>query len=126
MKSKPLFIVLGVAAASVVAAYVALSRGGGATAVDRTGEPFAAGLEALAPALDRIELERGGRRIELRRAGDAWTVASSDGYPARFEQVKVLVSGLSTLKTEQRMTAKPERHAELGLAWPDAEGRGAR
>jgi len=125
MKSKTLAIVLGVAAASIAGAYLALSRGT-KTAEFQPGEVFLAELGAKSGSIDRIGLERGGKRIELVREGTAWKVATSDGYPARFEEIKGLVSGLAGLKGDQKMTARRERHGELALAWPDESGRGAR
>jgi hypothetical protein len=125
MKSKTLAIVLAVAAASVGGAYVALSRGT-RTAEFEPGAVFFADLGAKSGTVDRIELDRGGKRLELVRAGNQWTLATSDGYPARFEEIKGLVSGLAGLKGDQKMTARKERHAELALAWPDDAGRAAR
>lgn len=126
MKSKSTVLILAIAATSVAVAVFALSRGAGSDEIDRTGAPLLAELEPRSASLDRIELERGATRLELRRAGDGWTLASSDGYPARFEQVKALVSGLASLRLEQKMTALPDRHGDLGVAWPDAAGRAAR
>ena len=125
MKSKTLAIVLAVAAASVGGAYVALSRGT-RTAEFEPGAVFFADLGTKSGTVDRIELDRGGKRLELVRVGSQWTLATSDGYPARFEEIKGLVSGLAGLKGDQKMTARKERHAELALAWPDDAGRAAR
>ncbi|MFM7261952.1 MAG: DUF4340 domain-containing protein, partial [bacterium] len=129
MKSKTLVIVLAVAAASVGGAYIALSKGRSASELVR-GEPFLPTITDLAPKLVKIELMRGNDRRELRKVGDGWILVTSDGYPVRFEEVKGLVAGLSSLKTDDRMTAKKERHGELALAWtnetPDESGRGAR
>ena len=129
MKSKTLVIVLAVAAASVGGAYLALSRGRTASEIVR-GEPFLPSITEISPKLVKIELERGKDRRELRKDGETWTLVTSDGYPVRFEEVKGLVAGLASLKTDDRMTAKKERHGELGLAWtnetPDESGRGAR
>lgn len=125
MKTKTLAIVLGIAAASIGGAYIAISRGT-RTAEFEPGAVFFAELGARSGSVDRIELERSGRRLELARAGGQWTLVTSDGYPARFEEIKGLVSGLAGLKGDQKMTARKERHAELALAWPDDSGRGAR
>jgi len=138
MKSKTLVIVLAVAAASVGGAYFALSKGRSEWEKVVRGEPFLPSITDLAPKLVKIELMRGKDRRELRKDGDAWLLVTSDGYPVRFEEVKGLVAGLSSLKTDERMTAKKERHGELALAWtagttsettaetPDESGRGAR
>jgi len=125
MKTKTLGVVIGIAAVSIAGAYVALSRGT-KTAEFEPGGPFLEGFEAKAASIDRIELERGGKKLEVVREGGAWKLASSDGYPARFEEIKGLVSGLAGLKTDQKMTARKERHAELGLSWPEAVGKSAR
>ena len=125
MKSSTLAIVIAVAAASVGGAYFALSRGT-RTAEFEPGAVFFAELAARSGSVDRIELERGGKRLELVRDGNQWRLATSDGYPARFEEIKGLVSGLAGLKGDQKMTARSDRHGELALAWPDDSGRGAR
>ncbi|MCE2882187.1 MAG: DUF4340 domain-containing protein [Planctomycetaceae bacterium] len=121
MKHKALLAVVAVAAVAVGGAYVALSRGSGAGA-PQAGGPFLPEIAAKSAAIARIEIERGAGRIELVKEGDAWKLASSDGYPARFEEAKAIVSGLSTLKIDQKMTARKERHADLALAWPEAAG----
>ena len=130
MKSKTLVIVLAVAAASVGGAYLALSKGRSSWEKVVRGEPFLPTITDLAPKLVKIELMRGKDRRELRKIGETWTLVTSDGYPVRFEEVKGLVAGLSSLKTDDRMTAKKERYGELALAWtaetPDESGRGAR
>jgi hypothetical protein len=130
MKSKTLVIVLAVAAASVGGAYLALSKGRSSWERVVRGEPFLPSISDLAPKLVKIELMRGKDRRELRKDGETWTLVTSDGYPVRFEEVKGLVAGLSSLKTDERMTAKKERYGELALAWtnetPDESGRGAR
>jgi len=125
MKTQTLAIVLGVAAASIGGAYFAISRGT-KTAEFQPGDIFFADLAAKSGSVDRIELERSGKRIGLVREGTEWRLATSDGYPARFEDIKGLVSGLAGLKGDQKMTARKERHGELALAWPDESGRGAR
>lgn len=118
-------LILAASAACVGLAVFAVSRGT-KTAEIEPGGPFVSELGEKQASIDRIELSRGGDTLVLARAGDAWTLASRAGYPARFEEVKALISGLSSLKTDQKMTAKTERHDELALAWPDASGRAAK
>lgn len=134
MKSKQLAFIVALAAASVGGAYLALSKGRAGSSEIARGEPFLPQVAEVAPKLVKIELMRGKDRRELRKDGETWTLVTSDGYPVRFEEVKGLVAGLSSLKTDERMTAKKERHGELALAWtsettaetPDESGRGAR
>ncbi len=117
-------LILAASAACVGLAFFAVSRGTKTVEI-APGGPFVEGLDATQASIDRIEIRRGGKEVVLRRDGGTWVLASREGYPVRFEEVKALVSGLASLRTEQRMTAKPERHGELGLAWPDDSGRGA-
>jgi len=119
-----LALILSASAACVGLAVFAVSRGT-KTAEIEPGGPFVAGLVDAQSSIDRIEIRRGKAETVVVREGGAWKLASRDGYPARFEEVKGLVSGLASLKIDQKMTAKKERHGELALAWPDDSGRGA-
>ncbi len=125
MKSKSLVVVGAVAVTCVVAAYVALSRSETSSTIAR-GAPFLATLSDDAAAVKRIEIDRGGKRIEVAKVGDGWSLLSSGGYPVQFEEVKGLVAGLTALKIDDTMTALAERHDALGLAWPNDSGSGAR
>ena len=125
MKPTTLIVILGVVGASVGGAYLALAKRGATAGASQAGA-FVESLGARADAIDRIEIARGDRRVELAKSAGGWTLATGDGYPARFEEVKGLVAGIAALERDQRMTALPARHAELGLAWPDDEGRAAR
>jgi hypothetical protein len=117
-------LILAASAACVGLGVFAVTRGT-QTAEIEPGGPFVTGLDAAQASIDRIELARGGETLVLAREGAGWTVASRDGYPARFEEVKALISGLASLKIDQKMTARKERHGELALAWPDDSGRAA-
>ena len=117
-------LILAASAACVVLAVFAVTRGTQTSEIE-PGGPFATGLGDAQASIDRIEIARGSDTLVLAREGGGWTVASRDGYPARFEEVKALISGLASLKTDQKMTAKKERHGELALAWPDDSGRAA-
>ena len=127
-KHKTLVLILAASAACVAGAVFALRRDPMSMIV-AAGVPFLPTLAEKAASIDRAEIERGGKSLVLVRAGgdtDEWTLESRDGYPARLEELKAIVSGLAGMRIDQRMTALPERHGELGLSWPDAEGRAAR
>lgn len=127
-KHKTLVMILAASAACVAGAVFALRRDTMFT-VATDGAPLLPALSDKAASIDRAEIERGGRSVVLVRAPgsvDEWTLASRDGYPARLEELKAIVSGLAGMRIDQRMTALPERHGELGLAWPDADGRATR
>ncbi len=125
MKTKTLGVVFAVTALSIGGAYFAFNRGT-KTAEFVVGAPFFAELATKSGSIDRIVIERGEKRIELVRDSAVWKLASSDGYPARFEEIKSMVGGLAALKTDGKMTAQKDRLGELALAWPDSSGRAAR
>ncbi len=118
-------VVVGVAVVLVIGAGVLLKRGG---EPERGGslEPFVSTLADSIPRVATIEIARGDESVELVRVGDdqgAWTVASAGGYPVRIDAVREIVAGLQSLVIDEPLTAKRERHGDLGLAWPDASGR---
>ena len=79
-------------------------------------------LAAVASKINRIEVETASGVTQAQRVNGVWTLPSRDGFPAKEEALQSLVRGLIALKKSQRMTAMPDRHGELGLAWPDATG----
>lgn len=76
-------------------------------------------LTAFAPKIDAIEVQSGDSTLRLERGNNGWTIPSRNGYGAKAESVQELVRGLIALDADQQMTSKPERHHELGVAWPD-------
>jgi hypothetical protein len=117
--------VLVVAGAGVlVASAWFLAQGRGPSGERGRGSAVLPGLEQRAGEVAAIEVSRGTATVRLENRKDAgWTIATSDGYPARTELVRALVASLAGLTYEDKMTAKPERHKELALAWPDAEAK---
>ncbi len=107
---------------ALVAAAWFMVQGRGAVPERGRGEPVLPDLEAKAAQVGAVEVLRGNSTMQLERTPDGWVLASNDGYPARTELVRALVASLAALTLDERMTAKPERHAELGLAWPDEAG----
>ncbi len=116
-----------VGAAALVGVAFLMARGRGVTPERVRGSALVAGLESRAADIGAIELQRGNAKVRLeRQAGDRWIVATSDGYPARTELVRALLVSISGLTIDDRMTAKKDRHGELGLAWPDESGKSSR
>ncbi len=82
-------------------------------------DQYLGALEALAPRITAIEVQTGATVLRVERSGTGWVLASREGFAAGDEPIQELVRGLIALETTQKMTAKPERHHELGVAWPD-------
>lgn len=108
------------------AAWLAVQRGT-STDAPQAGSSFVPGLADRADEVAVIEAMRGNSTVRLERQADgSWIVVTSDGYPAMTEWVRGLVQSLGTLVLDEPMTTRPERHGELGLAWPDPTGRSRR
>ncbi len=116
--SKVLRILIAVVFIVVVVAV--LLRMSGPNSVDQTGiGDSMVNLAELAPKINAVEMENGSESIRAERGSNGWVVTSRDGFPAKPETIQEVVRGLISLKKSQRMTAKPDRHGELGVAWPD-------
>lgn len=79
-------------------------------------------IAAVAPRINAVEAQQGDMTIRVQRDATGWSVASRDGFPAKSQTIQDVVRGLILLQKSQRMTAKPQRHGDLDLAWPDSKG----
>ena len=117
-------ITVAVAAAALVGAAAWLSRSRDMTPERARGSAMLPNLESRAGEVGAVELLRGNATVRLDRTADGgWALAGNDGYPARGELVRAMLVSIAGLAVDDRMTAKRGRHGELGLAWPDAEGK---
>lgn len=115
---------IAVAAVALVGAAWFLASKRGATPERERGQPMLPGLEARAEEVGAVEVLRGSATVRLERQPDGtWAIATNDSYPARGELVRAMLVSLAGLTVDDRMTAKKDRHGELGLAWPDAAGK---
>lgn len=74
--------------------------------------------------LQRIELHRGGQKVELEYRDQQWVVANHDHYPAQRERVAALLHAVRGARIVEDKTDNAEHHARLGLD-PQAEGSNA-
>ena len=109
-----------IAAVFVIVVIAVLLRMAGPNSVDQTGiGDSMVNLVDLAPKINAVEMDNGSESIRAERGENGWVVTSRDGFPAKPETIQEVVRGLISLKKSQRMTAKPDRHGELAVAWPD-------
>ncbi|MSR28367.1 MAG: DUF4340 domain-containing protein [Phycisphaerales bacterium] len=111
-------LVMGLAVAAVVVAVAMRVMGPNKGDTAGLGEAVV-DLAQVAATINRVEVQRGTTAMVAQRGAGGWTLATRDGFPARESALQELVRGLISLRKSQRMTAMPERHSELGLAWPD-------
>lgn len=113
-------IIAAVCAIVVVAVVMRVSE---QSAGERVGSGDAlVALRENAAKIDRIEVSSGDKSALAQRSADGWTLASKQGFKANDTALQEVVRGLISLTKSQRMTAKPQRHAELGVNWPDPSG----
>jgi succinate dehydrogenase flavin-adding protein (antitoxin of CptAB toxin-antitoxin module) len=117
---------VGIVVAAIVLVGVAWfmsTRGGGASGVERSA--FLSTLKEDLSKVTRIEVVRGDESVALERSGEDWLLASAGGYPAKVDGVRSIMTGLVGLEIDEPLTAKRERHADIGLAWPDEKKQAA-
>jgi hypothetical protein len=115
---------IAVGALALVATAWTLSHARDMTPERERGSAALPGLEAKAADVAAVEVLRGNGTVRLERTpSGGWSLVTNDGYPARPELVRALLVSVAGLAVDDRMTAKKERHGELGLAWPDASGK---
>ena len=111
--------------AVLLAALAILGQRGSDTASiagDTAGQAFLPALGAALGDIERIEITGAGRErlVSLERAGDGWTVAEQDGYPAAAAEVNALLIALAEAKIVEEKTADSGFHARLGVEAIDA------
>lgn len=125
MKRGPTLVLLALAALLAVAAWLLLRPHNADQ--PQAGAMWLPDLAAKAESVAAVECLRGNATVRVERGADgAWVLASNEGYPVDAGLVKGLVVSLAALRADEPMTAKPERHAALGLAWPDTDARARR
>ncbi len=77
------------------------------------------GLEAK--DIEEVALTRKGETVQLKKAGDAWTLAAPVQGRAESQPVQDLLTSLATLRVEREIDATPAKPADFGLDAPAAE-----
>lgn len=118
MNAKTLKLLLVATLVVVAGAFAARRFGSSAGRAPELPEHIAAGLSDRLNDVAAIEIASKGKVLDLARKGDDWVVASSAGYPAKFEAVKQILVALADLKPRERKTADPSLYARIGLDEP--------
>jgi len=80
------------------------------------------GLATHLAQASRVELRRGQQGTTLIRQGEAWGIAEQQGYPARPERVREMLTGLTELRLMEERSADPALWPRLGVEDPAAAG----
>ena len=65
-----------------------------------------------------VEIKGYEQHVILSHLNNEWVIQSSDNFPAKTEQVKSLIIGLSELKIDSEKTKNPELYARLAVEGP--------
>ena len=85
---------------------------------DVTRTALYAGLLDKLNDVTRVELRSAKTQTSLKRAGEQWTVANRDNFPAEAAAVKRLLLGLADLQIVEAKTSLPASYGRIGVADP--------
>lgn len=97
-------------------AYVLHQQAG--QAVPPTLAPAFPGLAAELAGVEKVTLQSGKHLTTLQRAGDVWTVAEFDGFPADPAAVRRALYDMAGWQLVEPRTANPQLFSRLGLDQP--------
>ncbi|MCB9897004.1 MAG: DUF4340 domain-containing protein [Planctomycetes bacterium] len=102
----------------VLAIFAVMRHENAGAPAPEVGRPFLPELAAHVNDVATLTVRGADGDFVVRRADAGWTLDAWDGHPADFATVKAAITGLADLTLRAAMTAKPEKHAQLGLAEP--------
>lgn len=79
------------------------------------GEPLLAGVTPDTVTALAIT-DNNGRRVEFTKEGDTWTLAGTDGYPARADKITETLDKLTKITTDRLVTQTSGSHDRLQVA----------
>lgn len=120
MTRNSFLILLGATVLSVLAALAVLTFDRGGAAMAMSGERLLPDLDSKASDIARVVLRDDDEEMVIERRDGAYVDAAS-GYPVDTGVLQDLVGALALAEIAEAKTTDPARHAELGLAAPDAE-----
>lgn len=71
--------------------------------------------------IDEVAITRKGETIQLKKSGDAWSLASPVQGRAESQPVQDMLGSLAGLRVERELEPKPSQPADFGLETPAAE-----
>jgi hypothetical protein len=71
--------------------------------------------------IEEILVRKGDATLQLKKTGDAWSLAAPVAAPADRGAVEALATSLATLRMEREIDANPQKPADFGLAPPAVE-----
>jgi hypothetical protein len=119
MKPRFTLILVLLAGAAGLAAWLATPRPGGTPGGSPDDDRLAPALAQRGDEAGRIEITTGGRTLLLEKRDTGWVLPEHGAYPAEEGRVRSLVTTLSEMRKEEAKTGDPALHERLGVQWPD-------
>lgn len=117
MRVKPVILAVITAVLIVLAWKVSQDK---APQTDIARGPLFPGVLERLNDVSRVEIKSAQHALTLERRGEAWVLASKDGFPATFATVKRAILQVAGLVTVEPKTDRPESYARIGV--DDVEG----
>ncbi len=122
MNGRLLAILAGLAVAAVLAALAFRAGDAGDARWRAVGEPVFPGLAERIGDAAELAVEKDDHWLTLRRDGEIWRLAESDGYLADPAVVGRALLGLAEMSYVEPKTRRPELWFKLGLGVPGQGG----
>ena len=126
MKSWPRHVVVlgAITALAVVVAVILSMQQGEVTQVPFQSPSLAGGLKERLNDIVAIKVQTKDEVLEVTRDQGVWVLPAKGGYPAKMEEVRTALIGLTDLTLIEPKTANPARHETIGLGDPRQGGNG--
>ncbi len=123
MKPRTLAILSVCTVAAIGLAGYSLSTQRTRTAAPEAGGPVLPALADRTSDVARVSIVRGASSFTVERtAAGGWAIIEKGGYPAKFEQVKEVIVGLSALAIIEPRTQDPDNYSKIGVEDPGSGG----
>lgn len=117
------FLIIGALAAAAILAIALISQQRAPATRMGMDEQLFPTLAKADATVDRITVRRGSEVFaDFVRDGEQYKVENRGGYAANLEKLRELMLKLASARLLEAKTANPERHAQVGLGDPAAEG----
>jgi hypothetical protein len=110
--NKNLYILAGVFVLLVVIAYLLTAERGQRTTTFKLDEKI---LQIDSAAIDKLEIEKNGKKIVLQKTGGNWTITTPVSYPAVNQFVNNALSTLKNYKITSKVSSNPSNKDKFGF-----------
>jgi hypothetical protein len=116
MKRQQVYLLLGAALVLAIAGTIfQMVRSAGWKGQSANSEPFA---QLPVNTVEKLVIKSSKGSVTLQKAGEIWTVAERNGYPADFSKIRDLIRSLWEFKVVRQLEVGPSQFARLHIQAP--------